>query len=110
MSQTTAERVPTREELIERAQALIPQLRRNAEHTEKESRIPEDSMTALREAGLLRLSTPREWGGWELPMRQQVEILSELGRGCPSTGWIAANHAASVDLVMLMPEPGLREI
>ncbi|WP_030840126.1 acyl-CoA dehydrogenase family protein [Streptomyces hygroscopicus] len=110
MSETTAERVPTRAELIERAQGLIPLLRRNAEQTEKESRVPDESMTALREAGLLRLSTPRTWGGWELPMRHQVEVLCELGRGCPSTGWIAANHAASVDLVMLMPEPGLREI
>ncbi|MFI7314687.1 acyl-CoA dehydrogenase family protein [Streptomyces hygroscopicus] len=110
MSETTAERVPTRAELIERAQGLIPLLRRNAEQTEKESRVPDESMTALREAGLLRLSTPRKWGGWELPMRHQVEVLCELGRGCPSTGWIAANHAASVDLVMLMPEPGLREI
>ncbi|WAP60544.1 acyl-CoA dehydrogenase family protein [Streptomyces sp. S465] len=110
MSETTAERVPTREELIERAQGLIPLLRRNAEQTEKESRVPDESMTAMREAGLLRLSTPRKWGGWELPMRHQVEVLCELGRGCPSTGWIAANHAASVDLVMLMPEPGLQEI
>ncbi|MER6916112.1 acyl-CoA dehydrogenase family protein [Streptomyces sp. NPDC000594] len=110
MSQSTVEKVPTHADLIERAQALIPLLRRNAEQTEKESRVPDESVAAIREAGLLRLSTPREWGGWELSMRQQVEILSELGRGCPSTGWIAANHAASVDLVMLMPELGLREI
>ncbi|MFI9650788.1 acyl-CoA dehydrogenase family protein [Streptomyces sp. NPDC052040] len=110
MSQITVERVPTRQELIDRARETVPLLRRNAEQTERESKVPEENMSALRDAGLLRLSTPRAWGGWELPMRHQVEILSELGRGCPSTGWIAANHAASVDLVMLMPEAGLREI
>ncbi|MFJ5260138.1 acyl-CoA dehydrogenase family protein [Streptomyces sp. NPDC088387] len=110
MAQTTAERVPTREELIERARELVPLLRRNAEQTEKDSKVPDENMSALRDAGLLRLSTPHKWGGWELPMRHQVEVLSELGRGCPSTAWIAANHAASVDLVMLMPEPGLTEI
>ncbi|HJD80320.1 acyl-CoA dehydrogenase family protein [Kitasatospora aureofaciens] len=110
MSESTAEKVPTREELIGRAQDLIPLLRSNADRTERESKVPAENIAALREAGLLRLSTPRAWGGWELPMRQQVEVLCELGRGCPSTGWIAANHAASVDLVMLMPEPGLREI
>ncbi|MFJ5102080.1 acyl-CoA dehydrogenase family protein [Streptomyces sp. NPDC088554] len=110
MPQSAAERVPTREELIGRAQELIPLLRRNADRTEKESKVPDENIAALRDAGLFRLSTPAKWGGWELPMRHQVEILSELGRGCPSTGWIAANHAASVDLVMLMPEPGLEEI
>jgi 3-hydroxy-9,10-secoandrosta-1,3,5(10)-triene-9,17-dione monooxygenase len=110
MSQNTAEPVPTRQELIARARDLIPLLRGNAEQTERESKVPEENIAALREAGLLRLSTPRAWGGWELPMRQQVEILSEVGRGCASTGWIAANHAASVDLVMLMPEPGLKQI
>lgn len=107
---TTAERVPTREELISRARDLIPLLRANAAQTERDSRVPDENITAMREAGLLRLSTPREYGGWFLPMRTQVEVLSELGRGCSSTGWIAANHAASVDLVMVMPEPGLREI
>ncbi|MGW5256818.1 acyl-CoA dehydrogenase family protein [Streptomyces sp. NPDC004012] len=110
MSLITVERVPTREELIDRARELIPLLRRNAEQTEKESKVPDENMSALRDAGLLRLSTPRQWGGWELSMRHQVEVLCELGRGCPSTGWIAANHAASVDLVMLMPEAGLQEI
>ncbi|MDQ0779956.1 3-hydroxy-9,10-secoandrosta-1,3,5(10)-triene-9,17-dione monooxygenase [Streptomyces aurantiacus] len=110
MPQATAEKVPTREELISRAGDLIPLFRRNAERTERESKVPDENMTALREAGLLRLSTPAKWGGWELPMRQQAEVLCEIGRGCPSTGWIAANHAASVDLVMLMPEPGLERI
>lgn len=110
MTLTTAERVPTREELITAARDLVPLLRSNAERTERESRVPDENIVALREAGLLRLSTPRAYGGWELPMRTQVEVLSEVGRGCPSTGWIAANHAASVDLVMVMPEPGVREI
>ncbi|MGM1059432.1 acyl-CoA dehydrogenase family protein [Saccharothrix sp. Mg75] len=110
MSLSTAQPTPTTEELIGRARDLIPLLRANAERTEHESRVADENVVALRAAGLLRLSTPREHGGWFLPMRDQVRVLVEIGRGCPSTGWIAANHAASVDLVMVMPEAGVREI
>lgn len=72
-----------------RALDLVPLLRANAERTERERRPAPENLAALRKAGLLRLTTPRERGGHEASLRTQVEVGTALGRGCPSTAWVA---------------------
>src|SRR4051812_18688833 len=99
------ETVPA-EELISRANALVPQLRANASSTEELGNPVPENLVALRDAGLLRMTNPVAYGGLGTTTRTQVEVIAAVGRGCASTGWITANHAASVEFTVLLPEQG----
>ncbi|MCF3129228.1 acyl-CoA dehydrogenase family protein [Streptomyces olivochromogenes] len=52
------------------------------------------SLAAARRAGLFAMAVPRCAGGAGAGLRTQVRVIAKLGRGCPSTAWIAALSAA----------------
>ncbi|GHE57482.1 acyl-CoA dehydrogenase family protein [Streptomyces capitiformicae] len=104
------EQAPTTQELIARASALVPLLRSNITATEKLGNPAPENLAALRDAGLFRLTTPPDHGGLHPSMRTQVQIISEVGRGCASTGWIVANHAASTEFTLILPDEATQEI
>ena len=80
--------IPSREELVQRAADLVPLLRKNAPQADQERRIPEENLVALEEAGLLRMTRPRRYGGYEIDALTKYEVLTELARGCASTAWV----------------------
>jgi 3-hydroxy-9,10-secoandrosta-1,3,5(10)-triene-9,17-dione monooxygenase len=77
----------TREELVQRATALVPKLRERAERTERLRRLPDETIADLVDAGLLRIVTPERFGGHGLDFDAKLEVALELGRGCGSTAW-----------------------
>jgi alkylation response protein AidB-like acyl-CoA dehydrogenase len=79
--------VPTTEELVERAAALRPLLEANTAETERERRVVQANVEAIRDAGLCRLMVPRRFGGYELDVRTQLLVMRELAKGCGSTSW-----------------------
>ncbi|MFE0457554.1 acyl-CoA dehydrogenase family protein [Streptomyces sp. NPDC058914] len=81
--------VSSEAELVARALALVPVLRANAERTEHQRRVAPENLERLRGSGLLRLTTPRTRGGFGASIRTQVKVGLTLGRGCPSTAWVA---------------------
>ncbi len=81
----TAVDVPSKEELLERAEALKPLLVRNAAEAEEARRIPEESIAALTEAGLFRVVVPRRFGGYEVPFDTKLAVSAKLGEACGST-------------------------
>ena len=95
---------PRREELVARATELLPLLRRNAERCEQEGRLPEENVRALEEAGLLRLTLPRRYGGYEADTRTKVAVYSELGRGCSSTAWVSGLWSDGTLFASLFPD------
>ena len=50
-------------------------------------RIPADLVELLRVAGVFRVMFPRSWGGPEMPLPQQVELMETLAYGDPSVAW-----------------------
>jgi alkylation response protein AidB-like acyl-CoA dehydrogenase len=96
--------VPGREELVARAAALVPLLRRNAERCEQEQKLPVENVQALQDAGLLRLTLPRRFGGCEADTRTKVEVCRELGQGCSSTAWVAALWSDGTQFTSLLPD------
>ena len=80
--------IPSREELIHRARELKPLLTAHAAETEETGRIPAQVIEAVRDAQLLRLTVPRRYGGFELPWRTVVEVVSAVSEGCGSVGWV----------------------
>jgi alkylation response protein AidB-like acyl-CoA dehydrogenase len=80
--------VPTREELLGRARELRPLLASHAAEAETTGRLRPEVIDAIRDAGLLRLTVPRRFGGFELPFRTVTEVCSAVAEGCGSAGWI----------------------
>jgi alkylation response protein AidB-like acyl-CoA dehydrogenase len=65
-------------------------IRRLAPQAEAERRMPEELMAALRQARLLSIYTPREFGGLELPLPDALRVVEEVSRHDGSTGWTVA--------------------
>ncbi len=82
---------PTREELLQRAAALVPSLRERAAEAERERRIPQVTIDDLHANGLWRILRPRKYGGYLTDVGTMFEVIAELGRGCGSTAWVYAN-------------------
>ena len=87
-----------RKTLVESARQLQPLLESNASRTEADRRVPEENISAIRSADLLKIAVPRRFGGLETDLRTMLEVSRELGRACGSTAWVTAlsNSASRV--------------
>lgn len=74
--------------LVEKARSMVPALRERGQVTDEIRRIPEDSITELKENELFKLLRPKMYGGLETNMRTFADVIVEISRGCASTGWI----------------------
>jgi alkylation response protein AidB-like acyl-CoA dehydrogenase len=88
--------------LLDAARATVPTLSANAAHTERDMRPAPDSVTAVRDAGLFALTVPHEAGGHDADLHTLIEVLAELGRGCPSTAWVVGLNASSKTMIPSM--------
>ncbi|MFF4170112.1 acyl-CoA dehydrogenase family protein [Streptomyces sp. NPDC001744] len=93
--------VPGRDELVARAAGLREALWEDAAESDRTRRLTERGVTALTDAGLMRLMTPRRLGGYEADVRTLLDVATEVGRGCSSAAWItgvlnAGNFVASL--------------
>lgn len=79
--------LPTEEEVIARAQALIPVLRERADEVEKNRMVSKETIQDFQKAGFFKILQPKRWGGYEMSPNVLNKVLMELGRGCPSSAW-----------------------
>jgi len=99
-----------RAELVARAASLVPLLRANAPKADEMRRLPDETIAAMEAAGLFRICTPKQFGGYESDVRTYTDVVAEIGRGCGSTAWIAFISNASVWIISYYPEAVQREI
>ena len=81
----------TYEEALRRARDIVPTLRGRAQKCEDARVLLPENEKLLHETGLFRTHQPKRFGGMELPFVAVVDIVSEVGRGCPSTAWNVGN-------------------
>ena len=79
--------IPTSEDLVARAAAMVPQLRARADEIEKARKVPSDVIEMFKEAGFFRILQPKRHGGWEMNPIVFMRVLNELGRGCCASAW-----------------------
>jgi alkylation response protein AidB-like acyl-CoA dehydrogenase len=96
--------------LVERARELRPLLEARAGETDALRHLPDDVVKALRETGMCRLLMPRRFGGSETSIRTFLEVVSEVGRGCGSTAWVASLINVCAWLTALYPERAQQEV
>ena len=83
-------------EVISRVAALRAQLSDEQADTEARRYHSEDLHRQLVESGVYRVLLPRRFGGLELSMADFFRAVSEVSRGCVSTGWCVALAGAHV--------------
>ncbi len=79
---------PTVQELVERARDLAPLLRKNAAASEANRRVEEETILALRNAGLTRVCTPKRYGGWEMNTRAMLDVSAAIAEGDGGAAWV----------------------
>lgn len=84
----SADAIPSGDELLARARDIVPILRAEADANEAAGKLTDKSLNAMIDAGLFRLRTAKEWGGYEVDLRTFINVVSELGRGCSSASWL----------------------
>jgi alkylation response protein AidB-like acyl-CoA dehydrogenase len=77
----------TSAQILANARALVPEIQRRAEETAKLRHVPADLIEKLRAAGVFRIMFSRSWGGPEMPLPLQVELMETLAYGDPSVAW-----------------------
>jgi 3-hydroxy-9,10-secoandrosta-1,3,5(10)-triene-9,17-dione monooxygenase len=78
----------TLDELIGRAETLLPAIADRALQTERDRRIPQETLDEIEAAGLNRILHPVRFGGYGLDYDAFFEISWRLSSACGSTGWI----------------------
>ncbi len=74
-------------EAVARARALAPQVSALAAEAEALRRVPPALVAAIRASGLVRMLTPRRFGGHELPFDAFIAATVEIARADASIGW-----------------------
>jgi alkylation response protein AidB-like acyl-CoA dehydrogenase len=95
--------VGTRDDLLARAQELVPALRARAPEADALRRLPAETVRDLKVSGLARVLQPARYGGCQAPFAAMSDILRAIGRGCGSTAWCLAQYIGHNFMVSLWP-------
>ncbi len=64
----------------------------NAADVDAKARFPSETVTALREAGLMSAAVPSDFGGAGCTLQQLAQLCSTLGQACGSSAMVLAMH------------------
>jgi indole-3-acetate monooxygenase len=76
-------------ETLAAVRGLAPKIRIAADEIERERRLPLHIVHAMQRAGVFRMTMPRAWGGSELDLPSQLEVIEALSKADASVGWCA---------------------
>jgi indole-3-acetate monooxygenase len=74
-------------DLVERARALAPLIRQEADEIERTRRLTEPVVSALVDNGLYRSLLPKSIGGAEAPLMTFMQMQEEIAKADASTAW-----------------------
>ncbi len=80
--------LPTANELIAAARAMIPTLKARAQSQAENRRLLPETVAEIKAAGLFRVLQPKRWGGYEMDPRVFAEVQIALAEGDMSVGWV----------------------
>lgn len=77
-------------EIVARARALQPALRARAGQAESERHVPVKTVADFKAAGLIRMTQPARFGGYEMGWDTLCEVAQTLAAADGAQGWIQA--------------------
>ena len=87
------------QDVIARAEAMIPMLREQQEEADTRGYFSEDVLEKFRDAGFYRMLQPKLFGGYEFDTGTFFEVVYRIAAGHPGTAWcfcLSATHVAVV--------------
>ena len=87
MSADSVDHVLTDGEIGQRVEALLPAIRARGDEIASLRQLPRDLVDSLKGAGAFRMSMPATWGGPEMSLRRQVELIEAVAVADPSVSW-----------------------
>ena len=76
------------DELIAKAEAMIPVLRERSNSANSDRRIPKETIQDFKEAGFFKILQSKKYGGYELDPHTFSEVQIKVAQGCMSTAWV----------------------
>jgi len=100
----------TSDEILANARALVPEIQRRAHEAAQLRRMPADLVEKLKAAGVFRIMFSKRWGGPEMPLPQQVELIDTLAYADPSVAWAVKIGSDSGYFCAFLEESAAREL
>ncbi|MGW0594602.1 acyl-CoA dehydrogenase family protein [Streptosporangium sp. NPDC002607] len=75
-------------EVVSRVEELAGRLAAVADETERLGKLSDESVKLIREAGVMRLLQPADFGGYAAHPRDFAEAVMAVAKACGSTGWV----------------------
>lgn len=79
---------PTPQDLLEAAIAMRPVLLERASATREQRQVLTQTMDDLKAAGFFKMIQPARHGGFEMNPKHFYNVVFEIARACPSSGWV----------------------
>ena len=92
----SADRLAT---ILEKARAIGPTLRARAPEAERVARLSDETIADLDATGAFNIASPAEFGGDELSVREQLDVVIEVSKWDGSCGWVVW-AGASTDWIL----------
>jgi alkylation response protein AidB-like acyl-CoA dehydrogenase len=96
--------------LLDAAREIASIVRAHSEEAERERRLSRPVLQALRETGLLRMTTPRSLGGLETDPVTRALVAEEIGRHDSAAAWTLENPLDWAFFCCRLPDEGAEEI
>lgn len=101
---------PPLEALVEQARALVPTLADRAAGTDATRAVPQASVDAYHQAGILRALQPARFGGHQAPFDVFSRIVEVLAQGCGASAWVYAVLGEHQWIIACLPDQGQADI
>lgn len=98
------------ERILANARALAPEIASRAPEAATLRRLPRDLVDKLKAAGCFRVMFPRSWGGPEMSLPMQVEMVEILAQADTATAWCVKIGADSGLFAAWLEESAAREL
>jgi alkylation response protein AidB-like acyl-CoA dehydrogenase len=96
--------------IVANARALGPAIEAAADAIARDRRLPDDLIASMQRAGIFRIAFPRSWGGPEIDILQQCELMEILGYHDASAAWVAMICSDSGHYAARVEESVAREL
>jgi alkylation response protein AidB-like acyl-CoA dehydrogenase len=100
----------TSDQILANARTLAPEIAARAPEAVALRRLPRDLVDKLKVAGCFRVMFPKSWGGPEMPLPQQLELIEVLAHADAAVAWCVKIGSDSGLFAAWLDERAAREL
>ncbi len=100
----------TADQIVANARALAPEIAARAAEAATLRQLPRDLVDKLKAAGCFRVMFPKAWGGPEMPLPMQLELIELLAQADTAVAWCVKIGSDSGLFAAWLEERAAREL